>query len=237
MKIDSNQLPELIRLQQLLVEATRLDTRIRQLQTGESAEAIRVVLLEQSAKASQMLADHEEVERDVRRAEADLELVENRISKDKQRLAVSSDSKVITGIQHELESLAKRQGELEEAQLILMESIDQSNLEQEAIQLERMRLQAELSAATESAALDIANLSTELSTVNGEMAEIRKAVSAELVELFDKIRVRGTAVGKLKDSTCGACNMNLTSTAVGQLSAVPNDELARCPECSAILVI
>lgn len=237
MKIDSNQLPELIRLQQLLVEATKLDTRIRQLQTGESAEAIRVVLLEQSAKASQMLADHEEVERDVRRAEADLELVENRISKDKQRLAVSSDSKVITGIQHELESLAKRQGELEEAQLILMESIDQSNLEQEAIQLERMRLQAELSAATESAALDIANLSTELSTVNGEMAEIRKAVSAELVELFDKIRVRGTAVGKLKDSTCGACNMNLTSTAVGQLSAVPNDELARCPECSAILVI
>lgn len=236
MKIDSNQLPELIRLQQLLVEATKLDTRIRQLQTGESAEAIRVVLLEQSARASQMLADHEEVERDVRRAEADLELVENRISKDKQRLAVSSDSKVITGIQHELESLAKRQGELEEAQLILMESIDQSNLEQEAIQLERKRLQAELSAATESAALDIANLSTELSTVNGEMAEIRKAVSAELVELFDKIRVRGTAVGKLKDSTCGACNMNLTSTAVGQLSAVPNDELARCPECSAILV-
>jgi len=236
MKIDSNQLPELIRLQQLLVEATKLDTRIRQLQTGESAEAIRVVLLEQSAKASQMLANHEEVERDVRRAEADLELVENRISKDKQRLAVSSDSKVITGIQHELESLAKRQGELEEAQLILMESIDQSNLEQEAIQLERKRLQAELSAATESAALDIANLSTELSTVNGEMAEIRKAVSAELVELFDKIRVRGTAVGKLKDSTCGACNMNLTSTAVGQLSAVPNDELARCPECSAILV-
>lgn len=236
MKIDSNQLPELIRIQQLLVEATKLDTRIRQLQTGESAEAIRVVLLEQSAKASQMLADHEEVERDVRRAEADLELVENRISKDKQRLAVSSDSKVITGIQHELESLAKRQGELEEAQLILMESIDQSNLEQEAIQLERKRLQAELSAATESAALDIANLSTELSTVNGEMAEIRKAVSAELVELFDKIRVRGTAVGKLKDSTCGACNMNLTSTAVGQLSAVPNDELARCPECSAILV-
>ena len=236
MKIDSNQLPELIRLQQLLVEATKLDTRIRQLQTGESAEAIRVVLLEQSAKASQMLADHEEVERDVRRAEADLELVENRISKDKQRLAVSSDSKVITGIQHEPESLAKRQGELEEAQLILMESIDQSNLEQEAIQLERKRLQAELSAATESAALDIANLSTELSTVNGEMAEIRKAVSAELVELFDKIRVRGTAVGKLKDSTCGACNMNLTSTAVGQLSAVPNDELARCPECSAILV-
>ncbi|MDB4018529.1 C4-type zinc ribbon domain-containing protein [Aquiluna sp.] len=237
MKIDSNQLPELIRLQQLLVEATKLDTRIRQLQTGESAEAIRVVLLEQSAKASQMLADHEEVERDVRRAEAELELVENRISKDKQRLAVSSDSKVITGIQHELESLAKRQGELEEAQLILMESIDQSNLEQEAIQLERKRLQAELSAATESAALDIANLSTEFSTVNGEMAEIRKAVSAELVELFDKIRVRGTAVGKLKDSTCGACNMNLTSTAVGQLSAVPNDELARCPECSAILVI
>ena len=236
MKIDSNQLPELIRLQQLLVEATKLDTRIRQLQTGESAEAIRVVLLGQSAKASQMLADHEEVERDVRRAEADLELVENRISKDKQRLAVSSDSKVITGIQHELESLAKRQGELEEAQLILMESIDQSNLEQEAIQLERKRLQAELSAATESAALDIANLSTELSTVNGEMAEIRKAVSAELVELFDKIRVRGTAVGKLKDSTCGACNMNLTSTAVGQLSAVPNDELARCPECSAIPV-
>jgi len=236
MKIDSNQLPELLRLQQLLIEAAKLENRIRQVESGEAAESIRVALLEQSARASQMLSDHEEVMRDVRRAETDLELVEKRIAQDKDRLSSSSDTKVITGIQHELETLAKRQGELEEAQLILMEAADQSNLEQEAIQLERKRLQGELESASKTATSDLAALNNEMSAVQAEMSHLRGALDSGLLELFDKIRVRGTAVGRLKDSACGACNMTLTSTSVGQLSAVPIDELARCPECSAILV-
>ncbi|MDG2497052.1 MAG: C4-type zinc ribbon domain-containing protein [Aquiluna sp.] len=236
MKIDSNQLPELMRLQQLLAEAAKLEKRIRQVESGEQAEAIRVSLLAQSAMASQLLSDHDQVERDVRRAEVDLELVEKRIAQDNQRLASSSDAKVITGIQHELETLAKRKGELEEAQLVLMEAADQSNLGQEAVQLHRKQLQTELTAATENAAAELSALTSELGSVNGDMVGIRKVLDDELLELFDKIRVRGTAIGRLKDSTCGACNMNLTSTAVGQLSALSQDELARCPECSAILV-
>ncbi len=236
MKIDSNQLTELLRLQQMLIEAAKLEAKIRQVESGEAAEAIRVALLEQSAKASQMLSAHEEVMRDVRRAEADLELVEKRIAQDKERLTGSSDSKVITGIQHELETLAKRQGELEEAQLILMEAADQSNVEQEAIQLERKRLQNEMESATESAKSELATLDAEIIRVRAEMSDLRSALDSELLELFDKIQVRGTAVGRLKDSACGACNMTLTSTSVGQLSAVAADELARCPECSAILV-
>ncbi|NCV37624.1 MAG: hypothetical protein EBW70_06385, partial [Actinobacteria bacterium] len=53
---------------------------------------------------------------------------------------------------------------------------------------------------------------------------------------FDKKIQRGAAVGRLTGSSCSACNMNLNSTAMAEISRVPADELATCSECSAILV-
>ena len=117
MKIDPRQLPVLMDFNQQVFQIRKLEAEASRIAAGEELESIRVALLVLSAQASQMLSDHEEIERDLRRSETDLELVEARIAKDEQRLTQSSDAKTITGIQHELITLGKRKGDLEEAQL------------------------------------------------------------------------------------------------------------------------
>ncbi len=66
--------------------------------------------------------------------------------------------------------------------------------------------------------------------------DLKSKLAPELIELFDKKIQRGAAVGRLTGSSCSACNMNLNSTAMAEISRVPLDELASCSECSAMLV-
>jgi predicted nucleic acid-binding Zn-ribbon protein len=236
MKIDPNQLPVLMELNAQLIEIRKFETQSAYISSGLESEAIRDSLLRVSAEASQLLSDHEEIVRDLRRSESDLELVENRIAKDEQRLTQSNDTKTISGIQHELVTLGKRKGELEEAQLIQMERVEQSNDTQQETQAKREALQEELNRATDEASKSLASVTLELTKLRSLVDQARSSIDPSLVELFERLSKRGSAIGKLRSSTCGACNMNLTSTALGVIRAVANDELATCPECSAILV-
>jgi len=212
MKIETSQLPTLLTLQTQLVSLKKLESQARELMAGAKAEAIREQLLDLSAKASQMLTDHEELQRDLKRAE------------------------IIAGVQHELETLGKRRSELEDAQLELMERVELSTDSQQQIQAQKQQLQSDLDTELEIAKQDLAVVKQEHSSIAAEVNAAKAQIANDLLELFERLATRATAVGVLRGSTCGACNMNLTSTALGQIRAVAEDELARCPECSAILV-
>lgn len=236
MKIETSQLPTLLTLQTQLVSLKKLESQARELMAGAKAEAIREQLLDLSAKASQMLTDHEELQRDLKRAENDLDLVVKRIDQDQQRLTQATDVKVIAGVQHELETLGKRRSELEDAQLELMERVELSTDSQQQIQAQKQQLQSDLETELEIAKQDLEVVKQEHSAIAAEVNAAKAQIADDLLELFERLATRATAVGVLRGSTCGACNMNLTSTALGQIRAVAEDELARCPECSSILV-
>ena len=236
MKIDPRQLPVLMIFNQQVFQIRKLEAQAEKIAAGEESESIREALLLLSSQASQMLSNHEEIERDLRRSEADLELVEARIARDEQRLTQSADARTITGIQHELVTLGKRKGELEEAQLLQMERVEDSKAVQNETQLSREALQEDLKMATDDANRSLARVTLELSGLRGLTEKNRSSIDSALVELFERLSKRGSAIGSLRGSTCGACNMNLTSTALGAIRAIAHDELATCPECSAILV-
>lgn len=236
MKIDPRQLPVLMIFNQQVFQIRKLEAQASKIAAGEESESIREALLLLSSQASQMLSNHEEIERDLRRSEGDLELVEARIARDEQRLTQSADTRTITGIQHELVTLGKRKGELEEAQLLQMERVEDSKAVQTETQVSREALQEDLKMATDDANRSLARVTLELSELRGLTEKNRSSIDSGLVELFEKLSKRGSAIGSLRGSTCGACNMNLTSTALGAIRAIAHDELAICPECSAILV-
>ena len=176
------------------------------------------------------------MERESTRIAGDLELVERRISKDMERVNQSSNSKEIQGIQHELDTLAKRKDELETAELELMESIDDKRSALEQL-LERKRvLETELDSAKTNTRAEVANLGAQILEGENQVGRIRAASPADVLAIYDQRALRGVPIGNLLKSTCGACNMSLTSTALNDLHKVPDDELARCPECTAILV-
>ena len=236
MKVDLATLESLVDLYSKETELKKLRLEHTRLSQGEHLTHKHEEILALSQEVSVQRATVEEMERESARIAGDLELVERRISKDMERINLSSNSKDIQGIQHELDTLARRKDELETSELELMESIDdeRSTLDQ---LIERKRvLEVELDGAKAETRESIMEIEAQILELENQVGRIRATSSADLLAVYDQRAVRGVPIGKLLKSTCGACNMSLTSTALNDLHRVPQDELARCPECTAILV-
>ena len=230
---------ELKALTEVFDKTNALNSSLRQLKvlaSGEELEAQRSEILRTSQETTLQRGKCEELEREIARISTDLKLVDDRIAKDNGRLKTSTNPKDISGIQHELETLAKRKDELETAELELMEQLDVENQALAQLVEHRRRLE-ELFETDKSFNVERQKLvQAEILELQNQIAKLRATISADLLAVFDQKSQRGVPIGALRGSSCGACNMSLNSQDVAALSRIPLDELARCPECSAILV-
>lgn len=236
MKVTREELDALVEVYQKQTHLKKLELLLAEVSSGKNLMAKQDEILALATDVSAQRSEVEERDREVGRIASDLELVERRISKDAERLQTSSNPKDITGIQHEMQTLAKRKDELETAELELMETIDFEKAKLEQLLVRKQVLEAELGVAKDDARSQMNQLKAEILDESNHVARLRLLPSAELLAIFDQRVVRGVPVGKLLKSTCGACNMSLTSTALMTLQRIPGQELARCPECTAILV-
>jgi predicted nucleic acid-binding Zn-ribbon protein len=231
--------------QRALLELQTLDTTLAQLEHRRSTlpEHARLAELESAVSATQsalVLArtEHEDLQRELRKADADVQLVRDRAERDRQRLQAGSGSaKDLQGIQHELESLARRQNVLEEAELEVMERAEeaQQRLSAAEQELQQLTLQAEqVRDARDAASADITAASTR---VGGERAQLVETVGPDLVALYDKIRARsGSGAAPLVARRCGGCQLELHTVDLGRIRDAEEDEVLRCEECGRILV-
>lgn len=235
-KVAANQLDDLLEIARLANEASRIAEAAKRLLSGDAVQLLVDEALGASERVSAALNSTEELKRELRRHESDLDTVLRRIETDQKRLNETSSPKDAVGISHELDTLAKRQRELEDQQLDVMADLEASELAlAEAILVRddsELRL-ADLRANTKD---QIVNLKLEHSSLIESAKRLRAELPAELLEVFDSRAKRGVPIGKLVKATCGACHMGLTSTAVSALNRA-GDELRFCPECAAILVV
>ena len=235
-KVDSAQLESLVELFDKQTRLKKIKAEHGLLASGshlaQKQEEILAVAQEVSSQRSMV----EEIERETKRVAGDLELVEKRIEKDLVAINQSTNPKDIQGIQHEMETLAKRKDELETIELEMMESIDDETSKLEQLLENKRALEAELDSAKVSTKSDLASLEGLMLELENQIGKLRASAPENVLAIFDQRALRGVPIGKLLKSTCGACNMSLTSTALNDLHKVPSDELARCPECTAILV-
>jgi len=236
MRASEQELEQLLVLQQLMITQRKLVADAQELSRGGKLEQQRQRLAEISTTLSEARLKNEELRRELRRQEADLDTVEKRIAKDSERLKGSFSVKDIAGIQHELETLARRKSDLEDAELELLEMLQNSDSQLHALEREREQQEAEIEITKESVSLELADLKQQNQKLSEQAEQIRRAASAELLGLFEAKFKRGLAVGRLAGSACSACNMSLNSQAMSEIASVPQGELANCPECGAMLV-
>ena len=235
-KVTREHLEALVDLYGKETELRKIRATLATLSSGQHLSAQHDEILQVAQEISAQRSRVEEIEREISRVAGDLELVEKRIQKDTALMNQSTNTKDIQGIQHEMDTLARRKDELETAELELMESIDseKSSLEQ---LLERKRvLELELDSAKSDTQEEMALFQAQILELESQTGKLRAIAPTDLMGIYDQRAQRGVPVGKLLKSTCGACNMSLTSTALTDLHKIPADELARCPECTAILV-
>ena len=236
MKASSQQQETLLDLSRIDLQLRRNQRLISEIQAGAEVQAARQNLLVNSEQLLSVRNDLDALQLELRRAEADLELVEGRIQKDQTRIKQSSNQKDIVGMQSELQSLLKRKGELEEAEIILLERKDEINAQLSKVQLERDNLQNKLAALEQEQIAGLAKLNSGQQLLRENRARDLQNLGAELAEHYEKLFAKGIGVGKLSGLVCDACGMTLSGDSLDAVRNAPIDELAHCGECGAILV-
>ena len=236
MKVINGDLENLFALQELIFENRKLEQEAKLLASGAELETARNAQLANSAEISETRTQHETLVRELERLEADLALVSKRIAMDKDRLSKTAVSRDALGIQHELETLAKRASDLEDAEIELLEQKSESDMRMHELEVLGEKLEEEFQITKARVQLELAELKTKHQSNFEAAAALRKQVSQDILERFEARLLRGIAIGRLQKNTCTACNMSITATALSDLHHVPADEVASCPMCQAILI-
>ena len=238
MKADPAVQRRLLDLAEIDGELVRLAHRRRNLPEHAALTAAEVA----ARRARDALVEVEtragDLDRDIRRLERDVEAVRARTERDQKILAGAGvGAKQANDLQHELDTLARRQGVLEDEQLEVMEQREalSVNLEHAA----QAVTQADDEQATITERRDTALRDIDAAEVGRARAreEVVADLPADLVAEYDRRRARsGTGAALLRERRCGACRLELDRTALSALRAAPPDEVVHCEECGTVLV-
>ncbi|HEX8007270.1 MAG TPA: C4-type zinc ribbon domain-containing protein [Trebonia sp.] len=230
----------LLELADLDTELARLDHRRRAL--PENAEYDRLAAHAAEMKDAITMAETElsDLDREQARAERDVEQVRVRIDRDRERLDTGkvSSARELESLQSEVESLRRRQGDLEEVVLELMEN-------RETVQERRDQSAAEAGNVASSMAEVAARRDTVLAEISAQAekagtrrASVASGVPDELLALYDKLREQHGGVGAamLRQGRCEGCHVSLSTVDLNAIRTAAPDEVIRCEECRRILV-
>lgn len=206
-------------------------------------EATRVAELEAAAKAvdddiTRATVEVSDLEAEQRKADADVDLVRQRSQKDRDLLETINDAKQLSNLQHELESLARRQAELEDVELEVMERLEAAQKSHAALLSQRESLAAELVEAAAALEAALAGLAAEEQLALAARESAAQQVPADLLALYDKLRADNGGIGAaaLYRGRCEGCRIELTPVDLGRIREAPPTEVIRCEECRRILV-
>jgi len=236
MNISAEQSAALAKLADIDEEISSLKHQISQLVSGAALEQARADLMQSSTKVTELRHRSEEIEAQLARADADLELVKARIKRDTEMMNNTSSHKEIEGHQRELAVLSARVTELEETELGLLSDLEITQKEMAKEVEIRDSWQDELHALESSLNDKIEALKVQGRKQSADRQIVAPKVGAELLEIYAKKAQRGIPVGRISGRECTACRMSLTATDFDRVLAATHDQLVYCPECQAILI-
>ena len=236
MKATTTQQHELLNLAETDLEISRTNRALQAALSGAEREDAQSRLAVAAEKLLTARHAVDEFTSEIERIAQDLQLVEDRIAKDDQRLRESSSPKDIQGIQHELVSLQKRKATLEDVELENIEQRDSANLQVESAASYRAEIQHELDAIDAKLESETIRLRSGLALLEQQRSRHLANLTAEQIELYQRLLGKTLPVARLEGFTCRACNLNLSGASIDSVRNTPSDEIARCPECAAMLV-
>ena len=228
----------LLELTELDAELSRLAHRAGNLpeqqhfdevRSGERAAADRLAALDIAI---------EDLDAEVARLESEVDAVRKREDRDRGLLDSGSvNPKQLEELQHELDTLERRQGSLEDSLLEVMERRELLAAERVGEQAAVEGLRADLLLAEEARARVLAEMEGTRTERAARRSELVSGLDADLVKLYERqAATTGFGAGRLVGGRCGACRIELDRGELARITAAADDEVLRCSECGAILL-
>lgn len=179
----------------------------------------------------------EDTRSEISRIEDDVRLVESRLAQDIERRDHSSSSKDIAGFEHEITTLNNRKEQLEEAELVVMQRLEDAEKDLAEISAQRESLNAEMARLDELIAARTSALQGEETSLQHERTAIVEKLPADLVSLYEKQRERyGVGAALLTRGVSGGSGVALTASDLDAVRHAAPDDVVLCPDSSCILV-
>ncbi len=239
MKADHFDQQKLLALAAEDVALGQLAHRRRTLPENAAVEVATAAERESSAAVVRAETEVRDLQREVTRLEGDVETVRARVVRDQGLLDSGSVSaKQMTDLQHEMQSLARRQSDLEDHELELMEQLETA----EAALGEAQRRQETVTAERERAAQlrddALADIADGTARHEAARAEAAARIPADLLALYERIRTQtgGTGAAMLKARQCQGCRIEMNGRELAAVRKADPHEVVRCDNCGRILV-
>jgi predicted nucleic acid-binding Zn-ribbon protein len=229
-----------------MLDLQALDTRLTQLAhkkrtlpvlaeletaTKQQAELFEEVVLARTAA--------QDVEREITKAEDAVQLVRDRAARNQQRLDAGQGSpKDLQGMQHELETLARRQAELEDEELAVMERAEELRATLARREAQKAEVDEKIVSLTNQRDEAIAEIDKESHSVAAQRDQVAPGLGADLLGLYEKVREQcgGLAAAALTQRRCGGCGLELNASELARFRNAPENEILRCEDCRRIVV-
>ncbi|MFI6595182.1 zinc ribbon domain-containing protein [Nonomuraea sp. NPDC050536] len=177
--------------------------------------------------------------REQTKAEGDVDTVRTRADRDQKRLdsgAVTSP-KDLASLQSEITSLHRRQGDLEEIVLEIMERKEAADAKVTDLTAKRDEIAAVRAVSEERRDAALTEIDKDSAEVVEKRVQIAGDIPADLLALYDKLRDQyGVGAAMLRGGRCQGCKVALSIAEMNSIKAAPHDEVVRCEECRRILV-
>lgn len=232
--------------QRALLDLQALDTALAKLAHQRNSHPTLATLEELTGRAADLDRTRAQTQvlvsdtrRELIKAETDVEQVRNRAERGRQRLESGTGSpKDLQALTQELESLGKRQNDLEEVELEVMERLEnaEGDLSATTEQLEAIRADIARVEAQRDAAF--ADLDAQSEQTRIERDQVAGGIDEALLALYEKVRARTGGLGAvgLRGGATQGVQIPLSLTEKAAIEAAPPEQVLRSEDYDYILV-
>jgi predicted nucleic acid-binding Zn-ribbon protein len=228
-----------------LVELQRVDSTIDQLAYRRAnlpertaAETAEAELSRLRRQIAELIARQRELNEAIEIAERDgVELTRHRERLQGQLRTVTSPREA-EALTHELDALAARRDELDDAELEMLEEQSRVVVDLAAAH----RAEVDVATAAESAAGELAaaeaTIDEQTAKLTVERGDAATRLDPGVLAEYERRRARhgGVAVARLDGRRCGGCYLDLSTVELANVQKTPPGEYADCPQCGRMLI-
>ena len=238
MKAEVVQQRSLLQLAEVDAELSRIEHRSGHLAEQQRFEQTQAQHRDANDRLAVLRLALDDVDAEITKFESEIDAVRSREDRDRSMLeAGATSAKQLTDLQHELETLQRRQASLEDSLLEVMERREELQTQQAGELAVIDTLESEL-AETQRARDDaLSAIEQTRHQCVSRRAELTAGLDSDLVSLYERQRSHGgPGAGRLQGRRCGACRIEIDRGELARISAAADDDVLRCPECGAILL-
>ena len=140
-------------------------------------------------------------------------------------------------LMHELDALAARRDELDDAELANLEEQSQVVDDLAAAHSSEADLQATVERSTADLASAEAGVDAEIAALTVQRSEVVTRLDPGTLSDYEQRRARfgGVAAVRLDGKRCGGCHLDLSTAELEKVKATPAGEYTDCPQCGRML--